>query len=374
MSELCLKDNVVLTFKDVDGLPASIQKINNPELLPLLLKKDCSFDKVKEWLNKRSIPESRELLQTVKKYFGDEWLINKNYASLSDHYWIKMRSEKYSKINFFDNYYSKDVGNMFFSPWLINKKKIDNKTPDLTTNGVLRKRWLQREDMTSILIKAGSKVTHQEPLSEVLVSALAERFPGFSCVKYDLCIEGTTMCSKCDNFITKDTMFVPAYYIYFFEAKEEGEKISTHLLKMCEKFEIPNAEEHLKMILAIDTITGNEDRNLGNIGYIMDVNTMKFIGPAPMFDSGNAYWSSGNINNDIKSKVFGDVEVSNFKEFKKKGIFTFLNEDKKYNESLKKFILSYPCITDEKKDKLITAIQERNVRLGKEFRIPVYER
>ena len=374
MSELCLKEETVLTFKDEGGVPSSILKINNPELLPLILKKDCSFENVMDWLKKRSIPDNREGLGNVKKYFGEEWLENKNHASLTDHYWIKMRSEKYSKINYFTNFYSKDIGDMFFSPWLINKKKIDGRSPDLSTNGILKKRWVQKEDKTSMLIKAGSKATHQEPLSEVLVSVLAEKIKGFSCVKYDLHIEGTTMCSKCDNFITMDTMFVPAHYLYFLEPKAEGENTVTHLLKMCEKYNVPDAEEHLRTMLAIDTVTGNEDRNLGNIGYIMDVNTMKFIGPAPMFDSGNAYWSSGNINNAIKSKNFGDIEASNLKIFRKKGLFTFLNEDKEYNESCKKLIMSYPCITEEKKEKLISAIQERNVRLGKEIKVPTFER
>ena len=285
-----------------------------------------------------------------------------------------MRSEKYSKINYFTNYYSKDIGDMVFSPWLITKKKIDNRSPDLTTNGILKKRWKQKNDFSSMLIKAGSKATHQEPLSEVLVSVLAEKMPNFSCVKYDLWIEGTTMCSKCDNFITMDTMLVPAHYLYFLEPKSEGENTVTHLLKMCEKYDVPNAESHLKTMLALDTITGNEDRNLGNIGYIMNVNTMKFIGPAPMFDSGNAYWSSGNINNAVKSKEFGDVEAKNLKEFRKQGAFLFLNEDKSYIEGYKKLINSYPCITDEKKEKLISAIGERNKRLGKEYKAPEYIR
>ena len=186
MSELCLKDNVVLTFKDVDGSPASILKINNPELLPLCLKNECTFEKVMEWLGKRNIPKTREGIKKIITNFGESWLENKNYASLSDHYWIKMRSEKYSKINYFTNYYSKDIGDMVFSPWLITKKKIDNRSPDLTTNGILKKRWKQKNDFSSMLIKAGSKATHQEPLSEVLVSVLAEKMPNFSCVKYDL--------------------------------------------------------------------------------------------------------------------------------------------------------------------------------------------
>lgn len=362
MSELYLRDNKVLTLKDIDGNPADIVKINNPELLPICLKKDCSFEKFMEWLKKRSFSEKREGLDDVKSLFGTEWMENKNYASLSDHYWIKRRTETYKKVNYFTNFYSKDIGNMFFSPWLIDKSKINNASPDMSTNGVLKKRWIQKEDKTSFLVKAGSIKTHQEPLSEVLVSVLAEKLGNIECVKYDLWIEGTTMCSRCDNFITENTALVPAYYIYYDEPRQTGEQISSHLFKMCEKFDIPDAEEFLKTMFFIDTITGNADRNLGNIGFILDINTMKFIGPAPLYDSGNAYWSTGVINNAVKSKNFGDIEVSNFKNMKSKINLDFLT-DKSYIQGYKKIIYSYPCINEVKKENLIQAISQRNIRL-----------
>lgn len=365
MSELYLKDNKVLTIRDVDGEMNSIVRVDNPELLPYFLRKDCTFEKFMDWLSKRIIPQKREGLMDTIEIFGNEWLENKNYASLSDHYWIKKRSESYKKINFFTNFYSLDVGDMMFSPWSIKKKKMNNFTPDITTNGILKKRWRQKSDKSSYLIKSGSVATHQEPLSEVLVSVLAENMKGFPCVKYDLCIEGVEMCSKCDNFITENTMLVPAYYIYYLQDKEENDNVMTHLFKMCEKFNVPDYEKFIKTMLFIDTITGNEDRNLSNIGFIMDINTMKFIGPAPLYDSGNAYWSSGSINNHVKSKEFGDIEVANMKEFKKQGCLDFLVEDNAYKEGYKNLINSYPCINDTKKENLIQAIKKRNNNLCK---------
>ncbi len=367
MSYLYLKDNLVMTLKDVDGIPAEISKINNPELLPIILQKDCSFEKFKSWLDKRNIPvNKREGLDETIKIFGRDWLENKNYASLSDQYWIKMRTESYKKVNFFTNIYSSDVGDMMFKPWTINKKKIDNKSPDLSTNGLLKKRWIQDVNTKkSQLVKAGSMITKQEPLSEVLVSVLAEHLGKIECVKYDLHIEGATMCSICDNFVNENTMLVPAYYLYYAEDRNKAkEDIMTHLLRMCEKFDVPNAESHIRWTLFLDTLTGNDDRNLGNIGFLMDVNTMKFIGPAPMYDSGNSYWSSEKVDNSIKSKFFGDVELKNFKNMKeRKEVLEFLSEDKAYIHGYEKLIRSYPCITDVKKENLINAIKNRNNKL-----------
>ncbi|MBO4847148.1 MAG: hypothetical protein IKS48_09020 [Eubacterium sp.] len=359
MSELCLKDQTVLTLKDVEGVPSDIIRIDNQELLPISLQKECTMEKLVEWLDKRSMPNTREGLDLVKEEFGEDWMRNKNHASLSDHYWLKKRTETYKRINFFDNTYSLDIGNMFFEPWVVPVNKINSNSPDLTTSGVLRKRWYQNPDNSSFLLKAESKETHQEPLSEVLVSVLCEQLQIIDAVKYDLYVEGTTMCSKCDNFITMDTDLVLASHIYYSEPKGDNESVFSHLLKMCEKFDIPGAEEFLQGVVFIDSITGNEDRNLGNIGFIRDINTMKFIGPAPLFDSANAYWNTKNVNNAVKSKLFGDVESAIFNNLKKKFNLSALSKDYGY----KQLITSYPCISPTKKDNLITEISKRNMRL-----------
>ena len=369
MSELYLKDKKVLTLKDINGVPGDIQKVDNPELLPLCLKRNCTIEKFNEWLRRRSIPDNREGLRDLKEEFGSSWLENKNYASLSDQYWICKRGETWKKINFFTNKYSEDVGNMMFMPWTASKR-CNNFSPDLTTNGILKKRWKQYDDRKSYLVKAGSLLAHQEPLSEVLVSVLAENLGIIPCVKYDLCVEGTTICSRCDNFITADTELVPASFIYFLKDKEEGESVYSHLIKMCEEYDIPGAQDFIDGMLFIDSLTGNEDRNLGNIAFIRDVNTMKFIGPAPLYDSGNAYWSTKSVNDPVKSKLFGDVENEVFKKIKKKCDLEAMTKSFGY----KKLVYTYPMISDVKKEKLVEAIGQRNSRLAKSHILDEFER
>lgn len=361
MSELCLKDKTVLTFKDVEGVPGEILKINAPELLPLCLEPNCTMEDILNWLQRRGISSKRDGIEDVKKQFGTDWLINKNYASLSDQYWIKKRTETWKKINFFTNIYSKDIGDMFFSPWSIAKNRIDNFSPDLTLNGILKKRWKQRkEDKTSFLIKAGNKKAEQDPFNEILVSVLVEKMGVIPCVHYDLVTEGLQMCSKCENFITADTELVPASYIYFKEKKKDGETVMAHLIRMCEKYEIPAAEEFIKWLIFIDKITGNADRNLSNIAFIRDINTLKFIGPAPMFDNGNAYWNTSNILGDIKSKEFGDVEDSIFEEMKKKIDIGEVFKKMDYSA----FIYGYPLISEVKKENLVEKIKQCNNRIN----------
>ncbi len=360
MSILCLKDEPVLKLKDVNGKPSELVEIINSDLLPLCLKDKCTTKTILEWMNKRNMPSNREGIEAVNKRFGEKWQdANPNFLSLSDHYWIKKREEKWKRLNFFTNPYSPDIGNMFFSPWKISNSNRVGVSPDLTCGGVLKKCWRQNNnDRTSYLVKAGSAISHQEPLSEVLVSVFCEKLGEIDCVKYELHVEGVVMCSKCNNFVTVNTDFVPASYIYGHEPRKDNETVFDHLVRMCEFYDIPNAEEHLKWVIFVDRVTGNMDRNLNNIGFLRDVKTLKFIGPAPLFDSGNAYWDTSFVKKDKISKCFADSEKKIFDEMKKKVDLSIL-DDKSY-EGL---ILKYPEISDQHKEALIKVIADRNTKM-----------
>ena len=362
MPELYMKNNKVLTFKEEGGAAVSILKIDTPELLPLCLSKECSVEKYNEWMLKRSIPKEREEFDELKKHLdpilGDNWYSSVNKASLSDQYWIKYRFEEWRSINFFTKNYSSDIGDLAFVPWKTGKRKINTNSPDLTTNGILKKRWKQNKDLSSYLVKSGSRITHQEPLSEVLVSVLLEQLKIIPFVRYDFHIEGITMCSRCDNFITQDTELVPASYIYRLEEREPSRSVYDHLLKMCDRFEIEGAKEFIDGMIFIDAVTGNVDRNLGNIGFIRNVNTLKLT-TAPLFDFGAAYWSSGKIDERIRSNTFGDVEKRIFKNMKNRcDLETALKSD-----GYRRCIETYPRISQLKKQNLIDAISRRNKTL-----------
>ncbi len=363
MSELYHFDDKVLTLKEEGGVPR-VLKVDTPELLPICLRNDCTDENLRKWLSKRSIPEKREGLADMREEFGSSWNEAKNSATLMDHYWIRQRTETWKKVNFFSNMYSTDIGDMAFTPWDVQQKRINNNSPDLTTGGVLKKRWKQYPDRRSYLIKAGSIAARQEPLSEVLVSVLCEKLKIIPFVKYNLCVEGTIMCSVCDNFVSDAVDLVPAYEIFHREPRGGDESTYNHLLRMCELFDIPDAEEFLEAMIFIDNLTANEDRNLGNIGFLRDSKTMQFIGPAPLYDSGNAYWSTKKVNDKIKSVFFGDVEADIVAKWKKKCNLSVLKNYTGY----KKLIENYPCINDAKKEILIEEIGKRNNHLVMEHK------
>lgn len=365
MPELWLKNTCVMSFTEQNGAAVSITQIKDRQLLPVPLMLDPSIETLNKWLSRRTIPPQREGLKDVIERFGNKIKPPSNRLSLTDQYWIKYRLEEWNKINYFSHYYSKDIGDMFFKPWTIKKgAKINYNSPDTTTNGMLKKRWIQKNGSTdSYLVKAGSSVTNQEPLSEILVSVFLEQLKIIPFVRYDYHVEGLTLCSICKNFITINTELVPLTDFYHFEErqKDSNESINDHILRMCEKVfgGVPGMEEYLDAMNFIDLVTGQEDRNLSNIALIRDTNTMEIIGPAPLFDFGAAYWSDGKIAQNIKTKRFTRIQQNLLHKMDGK-----INLDKALSDT--KFhscIDTYPLISEEKKEELKKNIDARNKEL-----------
>lgn len=145
-----------------------IYRVLDEVCLPIVLQDRLTTNTINDWLSKRIIPEKRDGMTEIRSRFSGFANFN-NMFSLSDQYWFQFNEdETWDKLNFFTNSYAEDFGKMFFSPWEVREENLSLSTPDITTNGVLRKRWIREENGESYLIKAGSKFYHQEPLSEVL--------------------------------------------------------------------------------------------------------------------------------------------------------------------------------------------------------------
>lgn len=370
MYQLMCKDDVLMTLKeDSDGNICDVENIEALEKLPFPLQKNPTIEGIMRWLEFRGIPKEREgfgeLKQIIRLRSGKPIPNTSTYASLSDQFWLKKAGSKqeWKKINFFTNKYSSQLGDLMFAPWEYNGEKINTFSPEYTTNGMLKKAWVQQDNKVSKLYKAGSILMHQEPLSEVLATCLLEKLQVIPFVRYDLEVKGTSMCSVCENFITQDTELVPASHIYFMEKRDESTKVLTHLLRMAEKYDVPDVEEFMKWLIFVDHLTGNKDRNLGNIAFIKDVNTNKFIGPAPAFDNGTAYWNNNPADKSDKVIILEkETDAAIIREMKKKVDLSFLKRD----DSFKKLINRYPLLEEKDKSKLINAIKRQYIQIQKQ--------
>ena len=302
----------------------------NEDYAPFGLIKMNEIDKVEfnKWWKNRQIPASRkglkELLHNSNVYDKDNFdlLDAKAYClSLSDQYWVKGVNEEISweSINFFDNEFSEDIGKILFNGGK-TALNLNLNTPDMTSNGNYEKRW-KIIDGERYLLKAGSKIYNQEPFNELIATKLYERLLNKDeYVEYSVIFDDDKAISKCKNFITKDTELVPAWKINeYYEFLDDEDKY-THYIRCLNNLGIKDAETLTDKMIVCDYIIANKDRHFNNFGVIRDVNTLKFIGVAPIFDNGCSLWYDENdmyVGEFFLTKPFEEYEKTQLSLVKK---------------------------------------------------------
>ena len=302
----------------------------NEDYAPFGLIKINAIDKVEfnKWWKNRQMPASRkglkELLHNSNVYDKDNFDLLDAKAcclSLSDQYWVKGVNEEISweSINFFDNEFSEDIGKILFNGGK-TALNLNLNTPDMTSNGNYEKRW-KIIDGERYLLKAGSKIYNQEPFNELIATKLYERLLNKDeYVEYSVIFDDDKAISKCKNFITKDTELVPAWKINeYYEFLDDEDKY-THYIRCLNNLGIKDAETLTDKMIVCDYIITNKDRHFNNFGVIRDVNTLKFIGVAPLFDNGCSLWYDENdmyVGEFFLTKPFEEYEKKQLSLVKK---------------------------------------------------------
>lgn len=309
-------DRVVKLF--VNKQTGKIEKICDVfdnKLLPIgTTDKKRSIDqfKFREWWESRSIPATRDNIKEVMDLLNVDNLlalvVKCNGLSLTDQYWIKPVSEdlKWRDINFFDNDFSNDIGNIIYRKKTPNKEtKYDS--PESTSTGNLKKRWDIFDDQR-VLIKSGTNPFKQEPINEYVASAVAKALD-IPCVSYGLLPNPNDPQSICLDFIKKDEDFVSAFQIMKVLQRDNNTSIYDHFIRCCKYLKIPSYKDYLNKMLVFDFIIANEDRHMNNFGFIRNVYGKKEFYSAPIFDNGNSFGF-----NKIESQM-DDFDNIEFKPF-----------------------------------------------------------
>jgi hypothetical protein len=275
----------------------NIGTVHNPEHIPLgvrTLKGGIDRDELNDWLRGRSIPASRSGIWDLYTRLGrnsTEYLILKCYAlSLSDHYWVRPKGSglDWADINFFQNGFSKDVGEMLFGRKPANGNHIDLMSPDNTSVGWLKKKWIIADGKRT-LVKGGNDPWKQEPYNEVIASAIMARLE-IPHVPYSLMFDEGEPLSLCENFLSADTELVPAWNVFHSKKMNDADSDFSHILRCCDALEIPGVPAAIDKMLTLDYIIANEDRHYNNFAFIRNAESLKWLGFAPIFDCGTSLW------------------------------------------------------------------------------------
>lgn len=290
------KNISVLDF-DLDELTSSVHKIGavyHSEHLPLgtaSLRGEVDRAALNAWWIDRSIPASRSgvhrALETLKLANTQMLLTRCLGLSLSDQYWVRPQGSDltWERINFFTNPFSEDIGNVLLGK-VTDSADFDFHSPDNTSDGFLKKRW-KIIDGKRCLLKAGSNPFMQQPFNEVVASLVAERL-GIPHIPYTLLWDDGVPYSVCEDFITPDTELVSAWRVMQSRKKDNSTSVYRHYLNCCEALGVSGIEHAANQMIVLDYLIANEDRHQNNLGLIRNADTLEWIGPAPIFDSGSS--------------------------------------------------------------------------------------
>ena len=354
------------------GFIVDINKIINAEAFPVGVITDNNLKntvgRLNSWWQGRAIPASRDGLKQILQAYDIETTTKLSARSLglslSDQYWIKPAGSdiEWQDVNFFTNDFSNDLGDAFFSRGS-SKPNISPMTPDASSNGWLKKKWTII-DGERYLAKAGSVPLLQQPYNEFAASQIMQLL-GIEHVEYRLVIEEDRPLCLCKNFVDTETEFVPANLIRNVLPKSKNDNEYTHFLKCAENLQISNAKEYINSLMTIDFLIENTDRHYGNFGFIRNVNTLKFVGAAPVFDSGTSLWCEA-----LNSEIGSWQKVMPFKETHKEQIRLVdsfdinPNELEKVSEIVKTVLSSSPYLDKERVEKVTVAVENRARVLG----------
>ena len=284
-----------LELDDATGFIQKIGTVYAPEHLPVgipVRRGVTDRAALNEWWTDRSIPASRsgvrEALQTLEITSTKMLLVRCWGLSLSDQYWICPEGSglTWEKVNFFNNGFSDDIGNVLFGSNKKPSNPLDFSSPDNTSDGNLKKRW-KIIDGKRCLVKGGSNPFRQQPLNEVIATEIMERLD-IPHVPYTVTWNKGAPYSICEDFIDENTELIPAWRIIQTQKQDNSTSLYQQFLNCCNALGIPGAEEFLDRMITLDYIIANEDRHLNNFGAIRNAETLEWIGMAPIYDSGSS--------------------------------------------------------------------------------------
>lgn len=294
--ELRLFDQTLATFSFGDFDPVMLHEVDERhlDLLPAGMKP--TSEGLWHWLFTRAIPQNRRFATEICRSLGlspndRSGIITVGKGlSLNDSYWVVPANfpGTFAEYNLFENEFSAVLSAIAYTGVTSNQAGLTPSTPELTTNGNLRKAWRIEADGTRRLYKGSSANGRNdadcvgEARAEFLASQVAQAM-GLNAVRYDLSewsATDTDACSTCACFCTPELSYVPQALA--FDQSSHTAAVKSYLSWGIEQF------EGYASMMVFDALICNTDRHLTNFGILRDSRTGAYLGCAPLFDNGRS--------------------------------------------------------------------------------------
>lgn len=250
--------------------------------------------RLESWLKNRTAPMGRHYIRHLLAAVGIDArdpdfhrraLDFSKGLSLNDVYWVTPDDfgGNWNSCNLYANEFSKALAEIAFSGNGELGNEAITTSPEMTTNGMLPKCW-RRVDGRILLYKSGVTRMQGEPYSEYYAAQIADAM-GFEHVSYDLARYKGRLCSTCPLFTGEKIGYVPA-----------SRFLNRKLLL---------SDPAFAPMFLFDAVVFNTDRHFGNFGYLVDNDTNRILGPAPIFDNGYGLFSMADTADDIPACIHG---------------------------------------------------------------------
>ncbi len=310
-----------ITIDPISGAIHRVSKPVDPELLPLGGCVDSAM--LKKWWQHRAVPIGQGKIRRIFENLGiatpQEYLVRNLGLSLTDHYWIKPIDMElgWADVNLFTNDFRDPVGDMQFGQEIDQTTELPANafSPSSSVQGELQKKWIIA-DGKRYLVKGNHGSNSQESLNEVVASLLHKKQGKQPYVLYRpirLDAESQIYCT-CESFTSDEVEFIPAIDIVNSKKKDNAVSLYEHFIFVCAERGLAEetVRDFLEYQILADFILTNTDRHLNNFGVLRNTKTLKFIGMAPIFDSGNAmFWS------DPKLPAYDELKKIQVNSFRK---------------------------------------------------------
>lgn len=337
-------DKVLILTIDETGNLIKASGVGNRTLLPLGGTK--SFVELKKWWRRRAVPVSQgnvaKLLRTLGIPTTQSLLVQNLGLSLTDHYWIKPINSilRWESVNLYTNQFKESIVSFVHDTGTHVRVNGTPFYPGSSLQGELEKKWIIDANGVRCLVKGNYGGTNQQSANEVLATMLHKKLNMFPYTSYHLChidFDGDKLGCMCKNFSNIDTEFISAYDVMLSEKKANNVSDFEHFISVCGNHGLNTdyVRSFLEYQIMTDYILTNTDRHYNNFGVLRDTHTLKFIGLAPIFDTGNSmFWRNPSypLNHNLDK-----IEVSGFRKWEKDLLKYLTNRVR----------LNYNCILNE---------------------------
>ena len=237
---------------------------------------------LESFLARRQAPKHRRHIKELLERYGcddlEGFLRVSHALSLNDTFWVKEADSNldWNSVSLYRNEFDQLVSEAAFDG-VISETDLSSTSPEFGTDGYYAKCWV-RDEKGIWLYKSGSGLHVIEPVSEFLVSQLAQIICP-NAVQYDLDTYHEKLVSKCALFTDERNGLAKAGAVF------NSEQTIPRLLEYCQKL---GCDDAFRRMCVLDAMTLNPDRHYGNFGFLFDNQTMEISGFAPVFDNNRA--------------------------------------------------------------------------------------